>query len=202
MASNENESHDEAATSSENVPLMPNSDDSLICEAYDRAMSTSRSTIPANLMHLVQNTAEEIKRNHLQAKIRLKNNSQGGNAMVDLISDQFYAVHEWPNYAIEIILSPDFKYPKRLGLAAFFVGNGLIDAPLAEQMFKFYNKHWNQTQLWNQRFREFRDLFKYLNKPHDDPDSVRIRSQYFYYSMEAKQTLYFNGEIRHLSRQQ
>lgn len=179
--------------------LMPDSDDAVICETYDRVMHSGRSAIPQNLLYLVQNTPKEIKRNRLQAIIRLKNNSKTSDAkyMVDLISEHFYAVHEWPNYAIEIMLSPDFKYAKRLALAAFLVGNGLFDDELGERMFKFYNKHWKNTQLWNRRFGEFRNLFKYLNKPADDPDSVRIRSTYFYYSMEEKQTLYFNGEIRH-----
>lgn len=116
---------------------MPDSDDSVICEAYDKAMHTVR-------------TEKEIKRNHLQAMIRLKNNSRTSDAkyMVDLISDHFYAVHEWPNYAIEIMLSPNFKYDKRLALAAFLVGNGLYDTALGEQMFKFHNKHWQNTQIW------------------------------------------------------
>lgn len=181
--------------SNENVLLlMPDADDSDISEAYDKAM---RPKIPDNLLHLVQNTKKEIERNRLQAMIRLKNNSTGGKLMVDLISDHFYAVHEWPNYAIEIMLSPDFTYHKRLALACFMVGNGLFDAEFGERMFKFYNKYWQNTQTWNRRFGEFRELFKYLNKPADDPDSARIRSTYFYYSMEVKQTLYFNGEVRY-----
>lgn len=73
--------------SSENVlSLMPDADDSVICEAYDRAM---RPKIPDNLLHLVQNTKKEILRNRLQAMIRLKNNSTGGKLMVDLISDHY-----------------------------------------------------------------------------------------------------------------
>lgn len=187
----------------ENVQIfMPDSDDLAICEAYDRATHSARSAIPENLLYLVRNTEKEIKRNRLQAMIRLKNNSRTSEAkyMVELITDHFFAVHEWPSYAIEIMLSPDFKYAKRLALAAFLVGNGLHDATLGEKMFKFYNKHWQNTQIWNRRFGEFRELFKYLNKPDDDPDSVRVRSTYFYYSMEVKQTLYFNGEIRHRNK--
>lgn len=178
------------------VSLMPDSEDSIICEAYDKALRDTRSRIPDNLLHLVSNSEKEIKRNHLQAKIRLRNNAQGGIAMVNTISEDFYAVHEWPIYTIEILLSGDFTYSKRLALACFLVGNGLNDAELGIQIFKFYNHHWDAGQRWNRRFVEFRDLFTYLNKPIDDPDSARIRSTYFYYSMESKQTLFFNSESR------
>lgn len=123
---------------------MPDVEDSMICEAYDRAM---RPKIPDNLLHLVQNSKKEIERNRLQAMIRLKNNSAGGKLMMELISDHFYAVHDWPSYAIKILLSPDFTYHKRLGLACFMVGNGLFDADLGERIFKFYNKHWHTTPL-------------------------------------------------------
>lgn len=173
---------------------MPDSEDSIISDAYDRAMR--RSAIPENLLYLVRNSEKEIKRNRLQAMIRLKNHSIDA-ADMDIISDHFYAVHDWPNYAIEIVLSSEFKRAKRLALAAFMVGNGLYDAALGEKIFKCYNKHCKVTQLWNRRFMEFRELFKYLNKPDDDPDSARIRSTYYYFSMECKQTLFFNGEVRH-----
>lgn len=177
------------------LDLMPDSDDDEICSAYD-AIQRESNRIPDDLLHLVQNSPKEIERNRLQAMIRRRNHADGGPAMVDIIADRFYDVSEWPSYILKIMISPDFKYSKRLALACFFVGNGLTDFNLVLAIFKFYNTHWRVTQLWNKRFSEFRDLFNYLNKPPDDPDYVRIQSQYFFYSIEDRQTLYLDGSIR------
>lgn len=178
--------------------LMPDSDDDKIIAAYDAAMRQRSSRVPENMLYLLQNNAKEIERNRLQALIRRRNHASGGSSMCDLIDDRFYSVLTYPNYILKIMVSPNFKYKQRLALACFFVGNGLIDSEFAMNIFKFYNTHWQTSQLWNKRFTEFRDLFNYLNKPINDPDSVRIRSQYFYFSMEAQLTLHLDGSVRKL----
>lgn len=180
------------------IDLMPDSDDNEICAAYDAQHTERINRIPDNLLHLVENSPKEIEQNRLQAMMRRRNHANGGQAMSELIADRFYNVLEWPSYILKIVLYPDFVYNNRLALACFFVGNGLNDSDIALDIFKFYNVHWDISQKWNKRFKEFKDLFSYLNKPPQDPDSFQIRSTYFYYSVEAKQTLHLDGSIRRI----
>lgn len=110
------------------------------------------------------------------------------------LDDSFFHAEEWPTYAQEIVLSKDFVYDKRCAMALFFVGNGLIDAEVAEKIFKIWNIYWDNSKQWNKRFSEFANLFKYYTKPKTDPDSWRIASTYSYYDMGTNRNLYLDGQ--------
>lgn len=112
---------------------------------------------------------------------------------LNFLNDVFFCVEQWPAYLQQIILSSDFNHASRLKLAAFFVGNGLIEPEVAEIIFKIWNRFWSNNQLWRDRFRQFKNLFAYLNRPIGDPERIRIRSTYFYYCMRYDSTFYLNG---------
>lgn len=114
------------------------------------------------------------------------------------MEDVFYPIETWPNFAIEILLSENFRYQERISLATFFYGNGLHDVIMAERILKYYNKHWNFSRHWTQRFREFTALFTYLDamKTNTDNNGPRLRAQYWYYDIESKLTLFFDGKVR------
>lgn len=116
---------------------------------------------------------------------------------LDFLSEYFFHVVDWPVYALQIVFDPDSTYQRRLALASFFIGNGLLEAWIAENIYKIYNKHWSATVLWKDRFRQFRNLFDYLNKPFGDPDRNIIRMKYFYYDIQTNRTLYLNGQRKH-----
>lgn len=82
-------------------------------------------------------------------------------------------------------------------LATFYVGNGLITPEIPLMTFKIYNKHWDDSDKWQQRFREFGDLFPFLNKANDpnDPDCHRMKTMYYFHSMIAGQSMYFDGDL-------
>lgn len=142
---------------------------------------------------LLKNSKKEMNKNRLNSMISLRK-KQISAANRDLLPEIFFHAEDWPAYAIEIIFAKDFTYHHRIALAAFFVGNGLNDASIAERIFKIYNTHWSNTVLWNERFRQFRNLFAYLGKPFEDPDRIRIRMKYFYHDIQTNRTLYLNGD--------
>lgn len=142
---------------------------------------------------MMKNSKKEMMKNKMMSMIRLRKKKMSANDL-DFLSEYFFHAEEWPIYALEIIFDKDFTYQRRLALAAFFVGNGLIDPSIAESIYKIYNRHWSSTVLWNQRFREFKNLFAYLDKPFHDPDRFAIRMKYFFHDIQTNRTLYLNGE--------
>lgn len=158
----------------------------------------NRSMIPDNMIHLVRNSEKEIQRNHLLAKIRLIERSIKWSAKFKVeMSDYFIAIESWPNYAIEKLLSHDFGYADRIGLACFFFGNGLTDKDKALRIFQFYNRAWRPNRDWNTRFFKFQNLFNYLRQMNDPTDvGDRIRTEYWYYDMNLNLTMCYDGTIR------
>lgn len=147
------------------------------------------------MLHLVQNSKKEIQRNRLVAKIRLIDRKSGW--MKEKISDRFYSIESWPNYAIEILLGKEFGYSDRIGLATFLHGNGMRDKDFASQIFQFYNKAWKIDRFWSIRFDKFQALFAYLDQAIKNTDGGdRIRSEYWYYDVALKLTCFYDGTIR------
>lgn len=196
------------------------SDDAYISEAYDdyerglnikntstpkksalipEGPSTSKENIPDNIINNLKNSKKEIEKNRLRAIIRLRN-KKIPKSVLELVADRFYYVEEWPAYAIKILLSEKLDYTRRLALASFFLGNGLNDPDIAWKIYTAYCTAWSPTLTWNIRYTQFKKLFKYLDKPIDDPDRCRIRTNYFYYDMERKQTLFLNGNLRIINK--
>lgn len=165
-------------------------------EVFHLAVESSSKHIPENLLFAVKKTEKEILHNKLVAKIRLINGKKGSH-FKEKMEDFFYCIEMWPNYAIEILLSKTFCYQERLSLATFFYGNGLRDGAFAEMILKFYNAHWNHSRERTKRFLQFADLFTYLDQMNSNTDNgPRLRSQYWYYDIESKLTLFFDGTIR------
>lgn len=142
-------------------------------------------------------TKAEIQHKRNLAIIRRKDRFDA-DRFKNKLDDLFWGVHLWPPLILSILLSPDFGYLDRLSLATFFFGNGLENPGIAVQIFKFYNNHWNDYRDWNVRFLKFEKLFEYLAKAHNynDPDCQRIRFKYYFYSMIADQTMFFDGDVR------
>lgn len=155
--------------------------------------------IPDALLHLVRNTPKEIKRNHLLAKIRLREREiRWIEKFKAEISDYFYLVETWPSYAIEIILTKHFGYSERIALACFFHGNGMKDQCKALRIFQVYNKAWTHDKSWSIAFRKFQNLFPYLENANDFTSDVgdHIRRHYYYYDMNLNLTIFYEGTIR------
>lgn len=117
--------------------------DEVLNMAMDQFENNNKNVhrIPSNLLYAVQKSKKEILHNKLMAKIRLieNKNKRLSECFKLEVADFFYPIESWPNYAIHILLSEEFSYSNRLGLAAFFHGNGLKDHLKAERIFKFYN---------------------------------------------------------------
>lgn len=174
--------------------------DEILNNSYDEITKNHRtkkvSLIPKNLLYLVQNSKKEIKRNHLLAKIRLMETKRR-SSFKSKMSDFFYNFELWPNFAIGILFSRDLGYEDRNGLATFFHGNGLRDSEKALEIFMFYNKYWNMSKDWRIAFRKFHVLFEYLDKAYQNTDEgSRIRNKYFYYDVNLKLTVFYNGNVR------
>lgn len=164
-----------------------------------------RSLIPDNLLYAVQNTRKEIKRNKVMAQVRLIEKKSGcGERFKSEMSGFFYPIELWPTYAIEILLSRDFGYSERIGLACFFHGNGLRDSMKALRVFHFYNKHWRMDKHWLIRCDKFKALFEYLDQVNKrDDDGAEMRHKYWYYNIALQQTgvLRFCGPIAQCYKQ-
>lgn len=180
--------------SSEANYKMNDADDVYIQLAADRFENILQKLNKLNELpkSMFPNSDKQINKNRLKAIVCLKKKKMCHQKR-DFLSEVFHNAEQWPAYILEILFAKEFLYPQRIALAAFFVGNGLIDACDAEKIYKIYNEHWTNSSLWNQRFREFRNLFSYLNKPNGDPDRQRIAMKYFYFNMITNTTLYLNG---------
>lgn len=181
------EKNEEVIETTEKNEVMKDEDDDYIMNAVEHIPVAQ----PKKL-----NSKTNIERNHLQAIIRLKNNGPSGQRKWDYVSDYFYHVEEWPNYAIKALISKNFNYNERLALASFLFGNGLRNTDIATQFIKLYKSSWAPTVQWNKRLKEFEDLFSYMDKRIGDPDRQRIQGQYFYYNMHTEVTMYLNGMKR------
>lgn len=115
--------------------------------------------------------------------------------MKQYIAEHFYNIAQWPLFILLILLGKhEFNRARRLALAGFFYGNGLIDKEQAETIFLFYNKTINNSTLWNNRLTQFRALFDWLAKMNNNLDPNR--HEYYYYSIMCEQTIFFDGFIR------
>lgn len=125
---------------------------------------------------------------------------KSNNTMKLHISNIFWSIELWPCFTLEILIGKvDFTWHNRLALATFFHGNGLRDADEAKRIFTFYNPYWDSMPKWNQRFYHFERLFEYLEKAHQlDSGELgeKIRTSYWYYDMNFKQTMFYDGFIR------
>lgn len=163
----------------------------------------ARSMIPENMMHLVRNSKKQIERNRLLAKIRLIENKIKWSAKFKAeMSDYFFSIESWPNYAIETLLSRYFGYAERIKLACFLHGNGLRDIDKALKIFQFYNRSYCWDRHWCKRFQKFQSLFAYLDEAYKSSDvGDRIRNEYFYYDMNLNMTMFYDGCVRTNSRE-
>lgn len=168
--------------------------------AYEQVKSKveERKIIPQNMVYLVQNTKKEIHRNRIIAKIRLRERKiKGIEQFKSDMSDYFYPVESWPSYAIEILLTKNFGYNERIGLACFLHGNGLHDENKALRIFQIYNKSWTLEKMWNFRFKKFQALFAYLKQTNENTETgSRLRSSYYYYDMNLNLTMFYDGNVR------
>lgn len=175
--------------------------DDLLNESYDSVKSTfeiKRSVIPENLMFAMRRTKKEIQKNKLLAKIRLiERKCPHSERFKNEMSDFFFPFDVWPNYAIELLLTNDFGYTERIGLACFFHGNGLRDNLKALRMFMYYNKHWRRDRDWDLRFFKFQELFKYLDQVNKvGEEGAHIRHRYWYFDINMNLTMFYDGSVR------
>lgn len=169
------------------------------CDEKVEKKVEKRALIPENMVHLVQNTKKEIKRNHLLAKIRYieKNKVMWSAKFKVEMSEYFPCIESWPNYAIELLLSRDFGYHDRIGFACFLHGNLLRDADKAMRIFQIYNRSWTHERDWTTRFLKFQALFTYLDeylKPTET--GARIRENYWYYCLNLRLYVFYDGSVR------
>lgn len=135
----------------------------------------------------------EIQKKKLHAMIRLRDKKLTESNR-EFITEFFYHPLNWPVYILEILLSKDFVYTDRMRLALFFVGNGMVDPYVAERIFQLYNPFYKKTKQWEKRLKEFTDLFKYFDKPVNDPNRADIMNRYYYHNMITNRSLYLNGK--------
>lgn len=100
----------------------------------------------------------------------------------EFLSDVFYEFEYWP-----ISVLRDFwliRRVNRMRITNFCFGNGM--SPYAfENIMSFYH---NKTSENQHRFKEMKDLWKRLEK--------QLPSNYYYYSMELKNEIYFDNRLR------
>lgn len=184
----------------QDVPDFDDDNEDLLNLAYDQVRSKFEkiSLIPDNMLYLVQNSKKEIERNLLIAKIRLNERKINWiNKFKCEMTDYFYPIESWPNYAIEILLTKQFGYAERIELACFLHGNGLNDETKALRIFQVYNRSWTWEKTWNFRFKKFQALFKYLEETNKTSDTgSRLNNEYFYYDMNRKLTMFYDGTVR------
>lgn len=86
--------------------ILEDGNDDLLNSTYESAkdqFEPRRNEIPPNLQYLMQNTPKEIKRNRLIAKVRLvETTTRDSHIFKKDLSDYFFSVEIWPNYAIEL----------------------------------------------------------------------------------------------------
>lgn len=155
--------------------------------------------VPENMLHLIRNTPTEIKRNHALARLRLRERKITWiDKFKSELADYFYTTETWPTYAIEFLLTKDFSYSERIGLACFFYGNGLREHDKAVRIFMVYNTAWSHNKRWSMKMHKFRCLFGYLANENEltSWNGGHIRNTYYYYDMNLKQTMYFDGHVR------
>lgn len=151
-------------------------------------------------IHLpLKNTAKIQERNKCRAMVRLQD-TKTRYRMKKQIEEMFYSTDEWPVFILRIILGmDDFDYGNRLALATFFHGNGLRDRDEAENILLFYNKkNGVYSKKWMQRRYQFRALFDWLEKACDrtDVDYHTMREKYYFFSMQSKLTMFYDGFVR------
>lgn len=146
---------------------------------------------------LIVYTPDEMRNNFLVAKIR-QIDATYNQTMRNKLEDVFWPIRMWPTYILEVLVGVDFKRQDRLVLATFLHGNGMMSNVFAERIFKYYNSHWKNDKLWKRRLFEFCELWKFLEKATDrqDPDSFRIRTQYYFYSMTTGHMMFYDGYLR------
>lgn len=114
------------------------------------------------------------------------------------MSEYFFPIEEMPTYAIEILLTPDFGYHQRIGLACFMHGNGLRDKSKALCIFQMYNKYWSWNREWARRLQKFQNLFAYLDQTNKNTEEGdRIRNEYWYYDLNLKLTMFYDGHVHY-----
>lgn len=99
--------------------------DDLLNKSYDEVMKKV-NRIPENIQRTFLKTKKEIKKDELLAKIYLIEKKRSWGIREEM-SDCFYSLESWPIFALELLLTHDFGYSERIGLALFFFGNGLND---------------------------------------------------------------------------
>lgn len=143
-----NESYNSVKSQVEKVVKseLDDGNDHLLHQSYE-LIENKRRALPQNLHHLLENSREEINRNHLLAKIRLRERRiKWIEKFKSEMADYFFKIEEWPNYAIEILLSKNFGYSERAGLACFMFGNGLTGHEKALRIFQIYNNAWTHDK--------------------------------------------------------
>lgn len=136
----------------------------------------------------------QILRNKNIALMRLKDRRQ--NSVRKLLEDHFWLPDLWPNHVVNALMN--FKYSDRLCVCNFFFGNGL-SLDHAIKIISFYKQMTETSAADRQIIYTFTKLWERIdsaiNKQIDNWH--HIQTQYYYYSMNTKQVLFFNGDIRY-----
>lgn len=177
-----------------NVEQLYDDNDELLLSAS--ATNVENSNTVTGFKTTKEKTEETAHEKNL-AYIRQKD-SLNSNNVKEILEDMFSGIDMWPPFIVSILLDTYFGYQARLTLAAFFVGNALISPEIPLVVYKFYNKHWNNSRDWRQRLLKFENLFEYLNKANNsnNPECQHIQSTYYYYNMTVQHMMYFNGDLR------
>lgn len=147
-----------------------------------------------------RNSAEQIERNKLLAKIRLRERQLSWiQQFKKRMSGYFELVEIWPNYAIKILFTKRFEDSERRELACFLHGNGLNDKWKALTIFQLYNNSWRHDyREWKCRFDQFQQLFDRLaqmQRKRTSRNNNEIlhspQNQYHFYNMKTKSTMYY-----------
>lgn len=140
----------------------------------------------------MQNSKTRIERNRNIAKMRLRNRKDPVN-YEQFISDLFWSPEEWPDHIVNCLFA--FKYTDRICVCNFFFGNGLAMND-SFRYIKFYHS-WNDAECKSYEM-QFIDLWTRLGAAvrHTHDNWEYILSHYYFYSMQVRAVLFFDGTIR------
>lgn len=137
------------------------------------------------------NSKERILRNRNIALMRLYDKKNPD--IRKMLVEHFWQQEDWPDHIVNCFMR--FKYSDRICICNFFFGNGL-QLNVAFNTIKFYHK-WNWAQERSYRY-TFTQLWiiveSAVNRVHIN--SHHILSTYYFYSMNTRSVLFFDGSIR------
>lgn len=131
-----------------------------------------------------------IKRNKNLALMILRNKKD--MSVRKMLEDSFWPPEEWPDHIVNCLM--DFKYKDRICVVNFFFGNG-CERNMAFNIIRFYHS-WNRTAE-NMYSYTFNDLWIRIDSAVKrlHVNWHHIISTYYFYSMQSKCVLFFDGHI-------